>query len=177
ATHEPDEHVRIVPQKQTSGEAKGSCEFGAHVTTQRNLSGGLHGQGFMAKLQKGLEGLGLTVRLHPDLQTGVLVVDVHPQGSVAKYNTQQRASGSSMLIRPRMLITEVNGIQGNAEAMLEALCRSLSLQLRLRAASATELAERKHASPKEIVSMMNAIRAVRILQSTESLPRSRSRHS
>ncbi|CAE7863294.1 FAZ1 [Symbiodinium microadriaticum] len=122
---------------------------------------------FSARLQKGLEGLGLTVRLYPDVRTGVLaVVDVHPQGSVAKYNSQQRASGCSMLIRPRMLITEVNGIQGNTEAMLEALSRSFSLQLRLCAAHVSELAEQKHTSPKEIVSMMNAIRAVRVLRSS-----------
>ncbi|CAE7782201.1 FAZ1 [Symbiodinium sp. CCMP2456] len=165
---------KVRPSRLAAGSLPSQSHYKEPTTTSNapekvefcNIAG-VPNPSFTAQLQKGLEGLGLTVRLYPHIRTGVLaVVDVHPQGSVAKYNSQQRASGCSMLIRPRMLITEVNGIQGNTEDMLEALCRSFSLQLRLCAAHVSELAEQKHTSPKEIVSMMNAIRAVRVLRSS-----------
>eukprot|EP00913_Durusdinium_trenchii_P009265 g8706.t1 len=119
---------------------------------------------FRVELAKGSKGLGLTVC--PDAQNReLLVVQVDPEGAVAQYNSKELARGSAKLILPRtgsimkITLTQVNGIRGDVEAMVEAMKESGKLDLRVRPVRTQERQERSWS--QDLVSIIGAVRAVK----------------
>lgn len=127
------------------------------------VPGGKAENEFHVELLKGSRGLGLTVC--PVHKHELAVVDVDPEGAVGGYNATELANDSAKLILPRMLITEVNGIRGDASRMVEALSRSSKLEVWVRPTVRQMQLQDDSTLSKDIASIVGAVNAVRHVRS------------
>lgn len=127
------------------------------------VPGGKAENEFHVELLKGSRGLGLTVC--PVHSHELAVVDVDSEGEVGAYNATESANDSAKLILPRMLITEVNGIRGDASRMVEALSRSTKLEVWVRPTVRQTQLQGDSTLTKDIASIVGAVNAVRHVRS------------